>query len=714
MPNEYLRLNDTQFNIRKAENLLAIIADKRKDKIERKEVQSENSLLSELWKAFRSFFSNLGKPTLQKRFQRKESPARSDEYNQAVKETYDDIHVAYAEEDSLASMMVKNFNYGEAARQMLLNKVKKLGSRSIDYSFYSIGTRHKCIFGVDNFTDNEKIDFEKISAEIPAVELDVSQGVITLKRSGNINKADLVERVTDIKESLPAWNPQEEEGGYEGLYFGMQNEVRPETGDWHLEYSEDGNNLYEMGASEEELMPYRLKMFDDNPDTFWEIEYVTKSIVGYENKYSGNQITVAEFNDLVNNELNSPNVEIYGDTIVTDERGRLIESYIPVTQKGPIEYLVVNFTAYLSKAEIINWISLNPNNFGYEAYIDILSIQTSSDGKTFEELEGFDDHEYDMTLTSEVNSELTPKTMKDVLSPDKFKYAGQGIWIFAPRKVKAVRFSVRQTRAYPKKYEVLMVETEQHITVTTTKSSWWGGTKTSTDHSTIKKQHEIPYLMGHVSGFDTLDLEPGRLENRQVPLKFIEDPIGWIFGSSKKTETSIGPQTITRQWHVTKDDRSRFAISVRDINLYSYKFAEVSEMVSIPYFSPKAISKISLTVDEQVPKIFYSNMPGTENDWIKYYISVDDGASWRRISPIHHRDTPSGDGVNNVPEIININSDIREEDRTNPLAYVDTDESIYQIRFKAVLSRPPQIPDAESYTPVLSKYALQIYPMGGL
>jgi len=198
-------------------------------------------------------------------------------------------------------------------------------------------------------------------------------------------------------------------------------------------------------------------------------------------------------------------------------------------------------------------------------------------------------------------------------------------------------------------------------------------------------------------------------------------PVVWLaaslfswFGSSKKTETSVGPQTITKQWRVTKDDRSRFAIGIRDINLYSYKFAEVSEMVSIPYFSPKAISKIALTVDEQVPKIFYSNMPGTENDWIKYYISVDDGASWRRISPMHHKDTLSEDGVNNIPEIININSDIKKEDRDNFLAYVDTDEPIYQVRFKAVLSRPSQISNAESYTPVLSKYALQIYPMGGL
>jgi hypothetical protein len=150
--------------------------------------------------------------------------------------------------------------------------------------------------------------------------------------------------------------------------------------------------------------------------------------------------------------------------------------------------------------------------------------------------------------------------------------------------------------------------------------------------------------------------------------------------------------------------------------MYAYTFAEESEVVSKPYNSPNPIAKVSLTVQEQIPKIFYedSGLTGTDNDWIKYYISVDDGVSWNRISPMNHRATVSEDGQYYVPEVININSDVPTEERDNPLAYVDTGYAIYQVRFKAVLSRPTTIQDAESYTPVLSKYALQIYPYGGL
>ena len=79
-----------------------------------------------------------------------------------------------------------------------------------------------------------------------------------------------------------------------------------------------------------------------------------------------------------------------------------------------------------------------------------------------------------------------------------------------------------------------------------------------------------------------------------------------------------------------------------------------------------------------------------------------------------HRTTYSEDGKNTLPEIINVNSDIPSTERENPLAYVDTVNDVFSVRFKAVLTRPTDISNAESYTPILAKYALQIFPVGGL
>jgi len=709
MANEYLRLQDTQMNIRKAENLLAVVEEERK--ADPHAIQSESSMFKGLWGVFKDFFSNLGKPSLKLRLMKKTAPAISSEYNNTMREITNDIDVAYSEVGSLGGLIVKNYNYGEIERQMLLNGVRKINSKNIDYSFFAVGQADRTLYGIDSFTDTSKVDLTKVGADTTAAEIVIDQGVVTLKRIGNTDRTSMVTRVTGIQESIPDWQPIAQVGGYEGLYFGMDGEARPEGGRWHLEYSANGTTLYEKGASEDELIPVRMEMFDGNPETFWESEYITNTLTGYQNKYDGEQISVAEFEELRNNEINSPNVEIKGDTIITSEYGSLIEDYVPVTQSGAVTFLRVDFIVHFSRSVIINWVNLNPNNFGTENYIDILSIETSEDGQSFERLDGFDDHEYDTTLTKEANEELTPGQVVDTLSPDKFKYAGQGIWTFAPRRVGMIRFSLRQPQGYIKPYEVLKYETQQDFTTTTEKTNsflWWTNTSTSVDHHTETKTVELPYLEGLINGFDVLSLDQGEQG---------VDPRAWtdfLWYGSKTVTTKVNPETITRQWRETKYDKTRFAIGVRDIGLYSYEFAENSEMISQPYNSPKPVSKVSVSVDESIPKAFYSDAPGSENNWIKYYISIDDGTSWCRISPTNHNRTPDQNSIYDIPQIININSDISSEERENPLAYVDSTVPVYRVRFKAVLSRPKDLTDSTSFTPILSKYALKLYPFGGL
>lgn len=714
MANEYLRLQDTRMNIEKARNVIAVIEDKRKGDIQ--EVQSENSLFQELWKAFKNFFTKLGKPSLQKRLQKKTAPAISSEYNDTMREIRDDMKVAYTEVGSLGDLMVKNYNFGESERQMLLNKVRKLNSKNVDYSFYSVGAKDRSLYGLDSFVDKSKVDFSKVGAGATAAEIVTDQGVVTLSRGGNIDRAPLVRDVTGMKETIPDWQGVPEVGGYEGLYFGMRGEARPEGGQWHLEYTANGNTLYDKGASEAELKPKRMSMFDGNPNTFWEAELLSDNLQGYKNKYNNEQITVAQFQELRNNELQSESVELSGETIIAGQYGSLIEDYIPVTEAGAGEFLKVDFVVELQRSVNINWLNLNPNNFGTENYIDILSVETSEDGQSFEQLEGFDDHEYDITLTNEANEELTQSQIFDTLSPDRFKYAGQGIWTFAPRKTRLIRFSLRQPQAYIKPYEVLKYQTEQEHTTTTVKtdSSWFhNNTETSVSKHTEVRTIELPYLEGLVNGFDVMTLNPG--ESGVDDRAWSNLPFG-LWGGTKEVTSVIGAERITKQWTETKEDKVRFAIGIRDIGIYSYSFAETSEVVSQPYSSPKPVSKISLSVDEFIPKKFYttSGNEGTENNWIKYYISVDNATSWTRISPTNHTETLSEGGIYPLPEVINVNSDVSEDARDNPLSYIDTPAPVFQVRFKAVLTRPENIVDSESYSPLLSSYAIKIYPHGGL
>jgi hypothetical protein len=714
MANEYLRLQDASMNIEKAQNVLAVIEQKRKEDI--KDVQSESNLFTELWRAFKDFFTKLGKPTLQKRHLKETSPAISSLYNQTMREIRDDMMVAYTEVDSLGGLMVKNHNYSESERQMLLNRVRKVNSKNIDYSFFSVGAKDRSLHGIDTFIDKSKIDYSRIGAGAVAAEVVTSQGVVTLARAGNIDRSPLVRDVTGIKESLPPWDGIAETGGYEGMYFGMKGEARPEGGAFHLEYTANGATLFDRGAEEPELRARRMLMFDQNPDTFWECELVSDEVVGYKNKYDGKQISVSEFEELRENELSSPNVRVEGGTIIAGDYGSLIEDYIPVTSAGLAEILAVDFVVHLDRSVNINWLNLNPNNFSTRNYIDIISIETSTDGEGFDRLDGFDDHEYDITLTTSANQELNETQIFDTLAPDRFKFAGQGVWTFAPRRTRLIKFSLRQPQFYIKPYEVLRYRTEQEIVSTTTKKV--GGflgigasTKTVVDAHTKVRERELPYLEGIVSGFDVMGLDLGGEEYGERAAGNIH-----FFGVQVQSHRTVSEERIVKQWAVTKYDKARFAIGVRDIGIYSYIFSPISEVISKPFTSPKPIAKVSLTVDECVPKIFYMSAgnEGTENEWIKYFISVDDGSSWRRISPINHTATMSEDGVSLLPKVININSDISPSERRAGLEYIDTPSPVYQVRFKAVLSRPENISDSESFTPLLSKYALKIYPHGGL
>jgi len=233
-----------------------------------------------------------------------------------------------------------------------------------------------------------------------------------------------------------------------------------------------------------------------------------------------------------------------------------------------------------------------------------------------------------------------------------------------------------------------------------------GGSSSKTWQETRTRTVELGYLQT----LQAIDLERSSTNTQS------SDESGMFSSSSQTGTTTSGGEVVKRTWWKTRYDRQRLAIGIRDIGVYTYTHVETSESVSFPYVSPKPVEKIGLVVDESVPHAFYASSPhiGTENDWIKYFISVDDATSWHRISPQSHKDTSSKDGVNSVPKIININSQVAKEDRTNPLAYIDINNNIYEVRFRVVLSRPKDIPRAAQYTPVLRNYALLIYPVGGL
>lgn len=101
--------------------------------------------------------------------------------------------------------------------------------------------------------------------------------------------------------------------------------------------------------------------------------------------------------------------------------------------------LVLDLTFYFEKAEIVNHVRVNPNNFGTIVPVAITNIQTSYDGKEWTSIK--DDIPVLDYLGEDEENIFT-------LAPASSKFAGQGLYTFTPRKVKYVRIALKQDTAY--------------------------------------------------------------------------------------------------------------------------------------------------------------------------------------------------------------------------------------------------------------------------
>lgn len=101
--------------------------------------------------------------------------------------------------------------------------------------------------------------------------------------------------------------------------------------------------------------------------------------------------------------------------------------------------LILDFTINLGREEIINFIRVNPNNFGTKTEIEILDISTSTDGQIYTSIK--DDIPIEGFLVKDVENVFK-------LAPATSKFAGQGLYTFTPRFAKYVRLVLRQSTPY--------------------------------------------------------------------------------------------------------------------------------------------------------------------------------------------------------------------------------------------------------------------------
>ena len=130
----------------------------------------------------------------------------------------------------------------------------------------------------------------------------------------------------------------------------------------------------------------------------------------------------------------------------------------------------------------------------------------------------------------------------------------------------------------------------------------------------------------------------------------------------------------------------RWCIGIRDIEIYSCTFEEKGELVTKPFYFNQPLERISLDVKELFPDEWIKNSV-RKYDYIKYFISIDDGGTWHPITPIHHQQLSKNQPPKRyiIQQIESSKQQLPEKE-----GYLESPYPVYSIRLKIVATRPEQ------------------------
>ena len=152
-----------------------------------------------------------------------------------------------------------------------------------------------------------------------------------------------------------------------------------------------------------------------------------------------------------------------------------------------------------------------------------------------------------------------------------------------------------------------------------------------------------------------------------------------------------------------ESNRYRYSIGISDINCGLIEYDVFSMFISKPH-TVKKLREVSLEVNDYTPLEFGGG------NWIKYFISFDNGTSYLRINPVNYNDEKFTDGMI-VPKTIYCNLDIPSEFKDRNLsgkhAYYDSAMPIGNVRLKVEFVRPSGN-QYKYYTSVLYAYKLKV------
>ena len=672
---------------------------------------------------FKTVFTNLGQRRFKYKERLKTEVPTVEAWNDSLEDIQEDVTTLYEERVRVGELAKLTFNYNQVLVQELTERAARTASRVIDLRILSGQLQQHAIVGGDDFNDGTRID-SSFAREKSVQAISETDDVEVNPVTPNVDRQEVDQSLTG-KPNINRF--------YEGHFYDYIGRARPEGNVWNLEEilqttsergptttdfgpdfsfdsfqdqrpigeTEDlipGQSLrpedikvVDRGATDEELRVSRARMVDSNPDTFRECEYVVNRMIDLSDVPVAWQESVLRVKERA------------GTDFITLEEADIIDLDIEI---------IIRFTL---GPQVVNFLTLNPYDFEYPAWVEVLDVATAeTEDSSFVTIPGFGQGLFHNTLTDEANEELEEGAFKATLAPTRYSYRGQGVWTFPKRDVAKVKFRLRQKAPIENPYQRLAIQIKRTLTKTVD-----AFTRVKEDTRVVKLTYlqtlqalDDRQFLEDVAGVTTGGTASGSsttTKRRSVVVRIL-DPLS-LFSSDKTTTVSTSHSdsgwTVIREWMETKNTVARYAIGIRDIGAFSYRYAPSSEIVSVPFTSPKEIIKAQVRVDQTIPEEL-----APDQQWIKYYISSDEGQTWLQINPLDHP-TAFGDDGSITPYTYSFNLE-KEGPQADGTSSIRTPEPVRSIRFKAVLFTDTSLRDGDRITPVLKSYRVFMFPKGGL
>lgn len=163
-------------------------------------------------------------------------------------------------------------------------------------------------------------------------------------------------------------------------------------------------------------------------------------------------------------------------------------------------------------------------------------------------------------------------------------------------------------------------------------------------------------------------------------------------------KSNLAPKSLTSSVSLKRKFETypakKFTIALRSIDVNYSNYAPKAQIISKPFTFGYNVKNLTISSDTS----FNLQSGNSNQSYIKYYVSLDDGKKWIQISPIENP-------FNGVPEILSLNENIQNFGQIKGVSYLNAPEipvETTSIRVKIEIEKPRY----ENTTPVIYSYQI--------